>query len=63
VIDLSVEFSPGEFVAILGRNGCGKTLTLHTSRPQGAFARPEYVLMAPHCRSSPAAPSPAGWAS
>ena len=27
---LTVGFSPGEFTAILGRNGCGKTLTLHT---------------------------------
>jgi len=28
--DLTVEFNAGEFVAVLGRNGCGKTLTLHT---------------------------------
>lgn len=27
---LDAQFSPGEFVAILGRNGCGKTLSLHT---------------------------------
>ena len=30
VRELAVEFSPGELVAILGRNGSGKTLTLHT---------------------------------
>lgn len=30
VRQLSIEFSPGELVAILGRNGSGKTLTLHT---------------------------------
>ena len=30
VSNLTVDFGPGEFVAILGRNGCGKTLTIHT---------------------------------
>jgi iron complex transport system ATP-binding protein len=30
VRELSIEFAPGEVVAILGCNGAGKTLTLHT---------------------------------
>lgn len=30
VRDLSIELAGGEFTAILGRNGSGKTLTLHT---------------------------------
>jgi iron complex transport system ATP-binding protein len=43
VTDLSVEFRAGEFTAVLGRNGCGKTLTLHTlaglRRPQQGLVR------------------------
>jgi iron complex transport system ATP-binding protein len=30
VTEMSLDFRPGEVTAILGRNGCGKTLTLHT---------------------------------
>ncbi len=30
VTELSIQFAAGELTAILGRNGCGKTLTLHT---------------------------------
>ena len=43
VTELSIEFRAGEFTAILGRNGCGKTLTLHTlaglRRPQQGVVR------------------------
>ena len=30
VASLSLELQPGECIAVLGRNGCGKSLTLHT---------------------------------
>jgi iron complex transport system ATP-binding protein len=30
IASLSLELKPGEFIAVLGRNGCGKSLTLHT---------------------------------
>jgi len=30
VADLALEICPGDFIAILGRNGTGKSLTLHT---------------------------------
>jgi iron complex transport system ATP-binding protein len=43
VSELSVEFRAGELTAVLGRNGCGKTLTLHTlaglRRPQQGVVR------------------------
>jgi iron complex transport system ATP-binding protein len=43
VSELSIEFQPNEFTAILGRNGCGKTLTLHTlaglRKPQQGVVR------------------------
>jgi iron complex transport system ATP-binding protein len=41
---LDVEFSPGEVVAILGRNGSGKTLTLHTLAGLRAPAGGEVLL-------------------
>jgi iron complex transport system ATP-binding protein len=50
VAGLSLEFVPGEFVAILGRNGTGKTLTLHTllglRRPQAGAIYLDGVAMA-----------------
>ena len=30
IAELTLELRPGEFIAVLGRNGCGKSLTLHT---------------------------------
>ena len=39
VNELSIEFAAGEVIAILGRNGSGKTLTLHTL----AGLRPPYT--------------------
>jgi len=42
--DLSLQLSPGEVVAILGRNGSGKTLTLHTLAGLRQPARGEVSL-------------------
>jgi len=44
VRDLSVQFTPGEVVAILGRNGSGKTLTLHTLAGLRTAAAGEVLL-------------------
>jgi iron complex transport system ATP-binding protein len=44
VRDLSVQFTAGEVVAILGRNGSGKTLTLHTLAGLRAAAGGEVLL-------------------
>ena len=41
---LTVEFQPGEVLAILGRNGSGKTLTLHTLAGLRASAGGEVTL-------------------
>jgi iron complex transport system ATP-binding protein len=54
VAGLSVEFHAGEFVAVLGRNGSGKTLTLHTlaglRRPQAGEVYLDGGPMANHSR-------------
>jgi iron complex transport system ATP-binding protein len=44
VHDLSFDLQRGEFLAILGRNGCGKTLTLHALAGLNA-ARGGHVLL------------------
>jgi iron complex transport system ATP-binding protein len=44
VRELTVEFRPGEVLAILGRNGSGKTLTLHTLAGLRAPAGGEVTL-------------------
>jgi iron complex transport system ATP-binding protein len=44
VSDLTLEFAPGEFVAVLGRNGSGKTLTLHTLAGLRETAEGEVLL-------------------
>ena len=44
VSDLTTEFAPGEFVAVLGRNGSGKTLTLHTLAGLRGAAEGEVLL-------------------
>jgi len=44
VADLSFEVAAGEFVAILGRNGSGKSLTLHTLAGLRAVASGEITL-------------------
>lgn len=44
VRDLDLEFRPGELVAILGRNGSGKTLTLHALAGLGPPAAGDVLL-------------------
>jgi iron complex transport system ATP-binding protein len=44
VRELSVQFTPGEVLAVLGRNGSGKTLTLHTLAGLRASAAGEVLL-------------------
>jgi iron complex transport system ATP-binding protein len=44
VRELELEFHPGELVAILGRNGCGKTLTLHALAGLASPAAGEVLL-------------------
>jgi iron complex transport system ATP-binding protein len=44
VSDLALEVEPGEFIAVLGRNGSGKTLTLHALAGLGTPAAGEVCL-------------------
>jgi iron complex transport system ATP-binding protein len=44
VRDLSLSFSQGELIALLGRNGSGKTLTLHTFAGLRSADRGEVLL-------------------
>jgi iron complex transport system ATP-binding protein len=53
VNDLTATFAPGEFIAILGRNGSGKTLTLHTLAGLRPSAAGYVTLDAAPLRSTP----------
>ncbi len=44
VADLSLSLQPGEFLAVLGRNGCGKSLTLHALAGLNAPRRGRVLL-------------------
>ncbi|MGH8217735.1 MAG: ABC transporter ATP-binding protein [Steroidobacteraceae bacterium] len=44
VCDFDFEFRPGELVAVLGRNGSGKTLTLHAFAGLGSPSAGEVLL-------------------
>jgi len=56
VSELTAEFAAGEFVAVLGRNGCGKTLTLHTlaglREPAGGTVLVDGIALSQHNRRS-----------
>jgi iron complex transport system ATP-binding protein len=44
VRDLCLDVQPGEFIAVLGRNGCGKSLTLHAFAGLNTPAAGEVLL-------------------